>query len=130
MRKQRKGLTTDSRNVRTESDQLVTGHPVESSWMAQLSDRPLRTADEYTGFLSKFTQEHLRRFYKPNDETVQKVARQAALEVARRINVPQNLMPGVAKLALYDFIILCGTFNGVNSPEKRCHFIQVDLIEV
>jgi hypothetical protein len=111
LRKQRKGLTADSRYGRTESDQLITGQPVESPWMAQLSDQPLRTADEYMGFLSKFTQEHLRRFYDPNDEIVGNVARQAAQELARKINVPQKLMPGLAKLALYDFIILCGTCN-------------------
>jgi hypothetical protein len=130
MHEQRKGLTGDSGYVRTESDQLVTEHPVESPWMAQLSDQPLRTADEYTGFLSKFAQEHLHRFYDLNDETAQNVARQAALEGARKINVPQELMPGLAKLALYDFIILCGTCNVMTSSEKRCHFIQVDLIEV
>jgi hypothetical protein len=106
------------------------GHPVESPWMANLSEQPLRTVDEYTTFLSKFTQEHLREFYGPNNKAVQSVARKAAQEVAGKINVPQKLMPGLAKLALYDFIILCGTYNVAPSSEKRCHFIQVDLIEV
>jgi hypothetical protein len=101
----------------------------ETLWTRQLSEQPLRTAHEYTGFLSNFTQEHLRRFYEPNDETIQNVAMQAARDVARKINVPQNLMPGLAKLALYDFIILCGTYNVLASLEKYGHFKQVDLIE-
>jgi hypothetical protein len=117
-------LTADFRYVRPESDQLVAKHPVESPWMAQLSDQPLRTSDEYTGFLTKFTQEHLRKFYDPNDETVRNVARQAAREVAYKMNVPQTLMPGLAKLALYDFIILCGTCNVVTSSEKHCYLYK------
>jgi hypothetical protein len=102
----------------------------ETLWMKQLPDQPLRTAQEYTWFLSKFTQEHLRRFYDPNDEAVQNVAMRAARDKTRKLNVPQNLMPGLAKLALYDFIILCGMRNVIAYSERCYHLIQVDLIEV
>jgi len=39
---------------------------------------------------------------------VENIAKQAAQKVSRELNVPHELMPGLAKLALYDFIILCG----------------------
>lgn len=77
-------------------------------WRAQLPDRPLQEADDYANFLSEFVQQNLRCFYKPHDKDVENIAKQAAEKVSRELNVPHELMPGLAKLALYDFIILCG----------------------
>jgi len=77
-------------------------------WRAQLPDQPLQEEDDYAKFLSEFAQQNLRRFYKPNDEKVENIAKQAAQKVSREVKVPHELMPGLAKLALYDFIIFCG----------------------
>jgi hypothetical protein len=99
-------LITISRYAQTASDQHRSPH----------------TVDEYTGFLDQFAREYLHKFYGPNDETIRSVARQATQEGTQKIKVPQNLMPGLAKLALYDFIILCGTCNIMTSL-KRYYFI-------
>jgi hypothetical protein len=81
----------------------------KAPWRAQLPSRSLQSVNEYTEFLSEFVQQNLRRFYDPYDETVRDIARQAARNASRKVDVPHELMPGLAKLALYDFIIFCGT---------------------
>jgi len=77
-------------------------------WRTQLPDQPLQEEDDYAKFLSEFVRRNLRRFYKPHDKTVEDIARQAAQKVSHEVDVPQKFIPGLAKLALYDFIIFCG----------------------
>jgi hypothetical protein len=80
-------------------------------WRAQLPDQPLHEADDYAKFLSEFVQQNLRRFYQPHDKNVENIAKQAAQKVCYEVNVPHEFIPGLAKLALYDFIILCGMLS-------------------
>jgi hypothetical protein len=77
-------------------------------WKAQLPNQPLQEADDYAEFLSEFVQQNLRRFYEPHGKDVKNIAKQAAQKVVHEVNVPPEFMPGLAKLALYDFIIFCG----------------------
>ena len=78
-----------------------------SPWKLQLPDRPLQKEDDYVEYLSEFVQQNLGRFYKPHDKKVENIAKQAA-QVSHEVNVPQEFIPGLAKLALFDFIIFCG----------------------
>jgi D-arabinose 1-dehydrogenase-like Zn-dependent alcohol dehydrogenase len=77
-------------------------------WRAQLRSSQPRTETEYEEFLAGFVTQHLRLFYDPNDEDVRKVASKAAKRVKKETKISQKLIPGLAKLALYDFIFLCG----------------------
>lgn len=77
-------------------------------WRAQLPNQPLQEADGYEEFLSEFVQQNLRQFYEPHGKDVKNIAKQAAQKVVREVNVPHEFIPGLAKLALYDFIIFCG----------------------
>jgi hypothetical protein len=80
----------------------------QAPWRARLPDHPLQTAEEIEEFLSEFTRTHLSRFYEPNDDTVRSIATQVAHDDFRRVHVPDELIPGLAQLALYDFVIFCG----------------------
>ena len=81
----------------------------KASWRKQLPDHTLQKADDYATYLSEFVQQNLSRFYTPNDKDVENIAKQAAKKVSSEVNVPQEFIPGLAKLALFDFIMFCGT---------------------
>ncbi|KAF2184563.1 hypothetical protein K469DRAFT_666366 [Zopfia rhizophila CBS 207.26] len=87
-------------------------------WRAQLPSQSLQIADEYLKFLSRFVEQNLQRFYDPYDETVRNIAEQAARKVSRKVNVPQQLMPGLAKLALYDFIMFCDDSHSMQEEDR------------
>lgn len=80
----------------------------KSRWRAQLPVRPLQNADDYSKYLSEFVQQNLTRFYKPHGKNVKDIATQAAEMVSSEVNVSHELIPGLAKLALFDFVIFCG----------------------
>ncbi len=81
----------------------------DAPWKAQLPDHTLQKADDYATYLSEFVQQNLSRFYTPNDKDVENIAKQAA-KVSSEVNVLQEFIPGLAKLALFDFIMFCGMY--------------------
>jgi len=81
---------------------------IAAPWRAQLGSSKLETETEYQDFLEDFTAQHLPLFYDSNNKMVQKVASKAAKRVREEMGISHKLIPGLAKLALYDFIFLCG----------------------
>jgi len=67
-----------------------------------LPSRP-ETVDEYEEFLSEFVCQNLSKFRDSCDNAIGDIAKRAAQYASS-----DELVPGLAKLALYDFIILCG----------------------
>jgi hypothetical protein len=70
-----------------------------------------QTAEEYSAYLDDFIEENLANFYPPKDERVRKLAKRAADQaqaVTDKFHLSPELTTGLAKLALYDFVILCG----------------------
>ena len=69
------------------------------------------TAQEIEVYLDNFIDENLAKFYKPGGEFVKDLAKRAASK-AQAVSDQVWLLPehpsGLAKLALYDFVILCG----------------------
>ena len=61
--------------------------------------------------MNKFIKDNLTKFYEPDDHLVKDLAKKAAGQ-ARTVTEEYHLRPeetaGLAKLALYDFVILCG----------------------
>jgi hypothetical protein len=61
--------------------------------------------------LSRFVKNNLTQFYEPDDHLVKDLAERAA-DQARAITKEYCLQPeetaGLAKFALYDFVVLCG----------------------
>jgi hypothetical protein len=93
----------------------------KAPWRMQLPSQPLRNTFEYEEFLSTFVERNLPRFYDPHDKAVENIAKQAVENVSRRVDVPPELMPGLAQLALYDFIIFCGMSVFEVSLEEHSH---------
>ncbi|KAN0098672.1 hypothetical protein V8E51_014335 [Hyaloscypha variabilis] len=62
---------------------------------------------EFQCFLNDFTAQHLSQFYEPGDQRVQKVAIKAAKMVREGTKISEKFIPGLTKLALYDFVFLC-----------------------
>lgn len=79
-----------------------------ASWRAELSSKPLYTQQDYAVFLGPFVTQFLPSFYHADDQAVQEIASRAAETISQTSDVPHDLVPGLAKLALYDFVILCG----------------------
>lgn len=79
------------------------------SWRETLTTEPLYTPEDYSGFLHTFTDVHLSVFFGRNSRKIQAVAEKAASVVQRDPGMTPELLSGVAKLALYDFVFLCGT---------------------
>ena len=70
-----------------------------------------QTAEEYYAYLGDFIEENLANFYPPKDERVKELANRAANQaqvVTDKFHLSPELTTGLAKLALYDFVILCG----------------------
>jgi hypothetical protein len=70
-----------------------------------------QTAEEYSTYLDNFIEENLANFYPPEDERVKELAKRAADQaqaVTDKFHLSPELTTGLAKLALYDFVILCG----------------------
>jgi hypothetical protein len=61
--------------------------------------------------LNRFIKDNLAKFYESDDHVVKDLAEKAA-DQARAVTEEYHLQPeetaGLAKLALYDFVILCG----------------------
>lgn len=68
------------------------------------------TVDEYEEFLSEFARQNLSKFRHSWRKTIGDIAERAVQYVSSEEVGPElaELGPGLAKLALYDFIILCG----------------------
>ena len=70
-----------------------------------------QTVEEYSAYLGDFIEENLANFYPPKDERVKALAKRAADQaqaVTDKFHLSPELTTGLAKLALYDFVILCG----------------------
>jgi hypothetical protein len=46
--------------------------------------------------------------YDPNDTYIKDIANKAAQNATAKLKLPPDLTPGLVKLSLYDFAILCG----------------------
>jgi hypothetical protein len=79
-----------------------------ASWRQQLSAKPLKTKTDYVEFLHGFVAKHLYMFYSTDSKAVEKVATKAAEAVVKELKIAPQLLSGVAQLALYDFVFLCG----------------------
>jgi hypothetical protein len=68
---------------------------------------------EYVVFVRKFVQDNLRGVFNADDPRVKNLAQQAAAKLPHIVNtwgLPFSDGPGLVKLMLYDFVILCGKF--------------------
>jgi hypothetical protein len=70
-----------------------------------------QTAQEYSVYLDEFIEKNLAGFYQPGEKFVQDLAKKAASQaqaVATAFTLAPKYTAGLSKLALYDFVILCG----------------------
>ncbi|KAF1981824.1 hypothetical protein K402DRAFT_408161 [Aulographum hederae CBS 113979] len=95
-------------------------------WKTQLPSEPLESKEDYTKLLSSFIGQHLGKFYKPGNEIVEAVAEAAATNVREKLEISKELLPGVAKLALYDFVFLCDNSQSMGMEEdgERIRLLQ------
>jgi hypothetical protein len=101
-------FATHIRNNFGEELQKEIPVAVAAPWRVQLGSCKLETELEYQDFLEDFTTQHLSQFYDSNDKSIQEVASNAAKRVRKETGISHKPIPGLAKLALYDFIFLCG----------------------
>ena len=81
---------------------------IKAPWRYQLARTTLKTEEEYQVFLNVFVTQNLYQFYNTEDQKVNEVACNAARRVREKTKISHRLIPGLAKLALYDFVFLCG----------------------
>ena len=81
---------------------------IKALWRCQLARTTLKTEEEYQVFLTVFVTQNLYQFYNTEDNKVNEVACNAAKRVREKTKISHKLIPGLAKLALYDFVFLCG----------------------
>jgi hypothetical protein len=86
-------------------------HVPSNLWQSQLSAEPLETKEQFRDFLSSFVQEQLSDFPAVDYEKIDAVSDRAACLVKEGTGLSgrnPTLVSGMAKLAFYDFIFLCG----------------------
>jgi hypothetical protein len=72
---------------------------------------PPQTTEEYQNYLGNFIDDNLSQFFDPSSKFVKELAKTAAetaKKVATELGLSAHTASGLARLALYDFVILCG----------------------
>jgi hypothetical protein len=89
----------------------VTSMHIAARAQPELRVLPESTA-EYKQYLDDFICQHLPTFYTSQSEKAKiwKLAAEAAKLVCSNSSVPEDIVPDLTKLALYDFVFLCGTY--------------------
>ncbi|OCL09002.1 hypothetical protein AOQ84DRAFT_272414, partial [Glonium stellatum] len=80
-----------------------------------------QTVEQYSAYLDDFIEDNLAYFYPPNDDRVKEIARRAADQaqtVTTKLQLSPDLTPGLAKLALYDFVILCDNSSSMEQENR------------
>jgi len=97
--------------IASSSSAVHSSHVPSDLWQSQLSAKPLETKEQFRDFLSSFVQEQLSGFPAIDYKKIDAVSDRAACLVEEGTGLSgrnPTLVPGVAKLAFYDFIFLCG----------------------
>ncbi|KAK0656593.1 hypothetical protein B0T16DRAFT_452146 [Cercophora newfieldiana] len=109
------------------STPVPSAAPTETSSTADAEAKPTdhdripETKEAYIAFAQSFINKNLGRFFGPNDPYVQKVAAQAATvvnEIAHDFDIDRKFAPGLVKLALYDFVMLCDNSGSMNLENR------------
>lgn len=96
-------------HLRSLTSSEAQGQP--SSSPSSHSTEVPETEEEYRTYVWDFIDDNLRYFYRPDDPRVKELIQNAAArakELQEEYQLSQNTTPSLIKMALYDFVILCG----------------------
>ncbi|KAH8726771.1 hypothetical protein GQ44DRAFT_592246, partial [Phaeosphaeriaceae sp. PMI808] len=85
---------------------------------------------EYAIDLRKFAQDNLKGVFNPNDPAIKELAEKAAKkvpEVSKKWGLEEEDGPGLVKLMLYDFVILCDDSSSMQYPYSRIETLKFTL---
>ena len=74
---------------------------------------PRQTPGQYQIYLRRAISDNYSEFFDPDEPLVRELAQEAyrrGEDAVFEFGLPPNAIPGLAKLALHDFVILCGQF--------------------
>lgn len=80
------------------------------------------TLREYLVYVRKFVQDNFGDFFSANDPRVKNLAETAAKKVrnvCENLNLPRSYEPGLTKLMLYDFVILCDDSSSMHTADRQ-----------
>jgi hypothetical protein len=99
-----------------EPDSLSLPQPTEVE--GSPPPKPPKTEEEYRTYVWNFIEKNLSAFYEPGDPFVEDIVQKAALraqELTTTYHLAPETTPKLVKLALYDFVILCGKVDHYTS---------------
>ena len=67
--------------------------------------------DAYVQYTQDFVKKNIENFSQVTDKSVKSIAEKAATQadiIAAELGLRTEIIPGLTKLAFYDFVILCG----------------------
>ena len=67
--------------------------------------------DAYVEYTQEFVAKNIENFSQVTDKSVKSIAEKAATQadiIAAELGLRTGIIPGLVKLAFYDFVILCG----------------------
>jgi len=96
---------------------------LKAPWRQQIPSLEPRSDEGYSEYLADFMSKHLGPFHATQSKNIMAVSRRAAasaIKVTQEIGIGQKYLPGLAKLALYDFIFFCGQSVSKSHLEASC----------
>lgn len=79
---------------------------------SKLDTRIPETEEQYRAYVWDFVDKNLSLFYPPGDPSVEELIKRAAeraKDITDEYQLSRGITPSLVKMALYDFVILCGT---------------------
>ena len=88
--------------------------PENSSLSRSLTPKIPETEEEYRKYVWGYIERYLHSYYQPGDPYVEELVKSAAIrakDLTQKYDLEPGTTPKLAVMALYDFVILCGTLS-------------------